>query len=68
MEDEKFWMVWNINGQAPTYMHPSEQNARLEAERLARANKGQRFVVLESKAMVFHNDVHWRECKERLPF
>lgn len=43
-----FWMVWNPDGNAPRYKHRTEEAAFAEAERLARTNKGQVFVVLES--------------------
>jgi glutathione S-transferase len=43
-----FWLVWNPNGRSPTFRHPSEQNAVTEAERLARLNPGETFIVLES--------------------
>lgn len=43
-----FWVVWNPSGRAPTYRHPSEERATAEAERLARTNPGETFVVLAS--------------------
>lgn len=43
-----FWFVWNPNGHAPRYRHPSEASAIKEAERLARENPGRTFIVLES--------------------
>lgn len=45
---EKFWMVWNPNGRAPTYRHDSKESATREAERLARANPEQTFIVLKA--------------------
>ncbi len=44
-----FWVVWNPQGQSPTFRHPSQQVATKEAERLARLNPKQRFHVLEAK-------------------
>ncbi len=43
-----FWFVWNPDGRSPTFRHLSEDNAVTEAERLARLNPGETFVVLES--------------------
>ena len=43
-----FWLVWNPNGHAPTRTHETRRSAELEAERLARMNRGQRFIVLQS--------------------
>lgn len=48
MPETSFFMVWCIGGSAPTRQHPDYGSAKAEAERLARANKGQAFVVLES--------------------
>ena len=46
--DKPFWLVWNPAGRPPLYRHESQLAATSEAERLARANPGQTFVVLES--------------------
>ncbi len=43
-----FWMVWNVEGRAPTYKHASHASAVNEAERLARLNPGQTFAVLRA--------------------
>lgn len=43
-----FWLVWNPQRTAPTYRHQSSLEATAEAERLARTNPGETFVVLES--------------------
>lgn len=45
---EKFWLVWNPEGRAPTVKHHSRQLATQEAERLARANFGLEFLIFES--------------------
>ena len=42
----KFWMVWNVDGNAPRYKHFSKALARDEAKRLAKLNPGNVFVVL----------------------
>lgn len=43
-----FWLVWNPTGKNPSYRHPSEASAITEAERLARENPGNTFVVLQT--------------------
>lgn len=43
-----FWFVWNPGGRNPAFRHRSEESAVDEAERLARNNPGETFVVLES--------------------
>ncbi|MEM7213290.1 MAG: hypothetical protein AAF479_15625 [Pseudomonadota bacterium] len=47
-EQGKFWMVWNPNGRAPTYCHPTRDSANREAERLAEENPGQQFIILKA--------------------
>lgn len=48
LTQKSFWLVWNPQGSNPRHQHQSEQSAITEAERLARGNPGQTFVVLES--------------------
>ena len=55
----KFWLVWNERGTNPTYKHPDEHSARVEAERLAKKYGGQ-FHVLEVVATCEKNDVAWQ--------
>lgn len=56
---DPFWLVWNPEGRAPTHKHDSPQSAAREAERLARLNPGQEFVVLKATASVKVRDVEW---------
>jgi hypothetical protein len=55
--DQAFWFVWNVNGNAPRYQHASPTSAVTEAERLARANPGETFVVLQSVCARCVNDM-----------
>jgi hypothetical protein len=48
MEEEKFWMVWNPKGRAPTYRHHSKASAQEEAERLAAMHTDTSFYVLKA--------------------
>lgn len=43
-----FWLVWNYGGGTPHFKHDNYWGAQNEAQRLARANPGQKFVVLEA--------------------
>ena len=52
-----FWLVWNYNGGAPTVPHGSYESAHAEAERLARCNKGQKFVVMQSVTACIVDDM-----------
>lgn len=45
---DAFWFVWNPDARAPRRQHTSRAQAEQEAERLARAHPGERFVVLQS--------------------
>ncbi len=43
-----FYLVWNEQGDCPTFKHLSFTSAQQEAKRLAKLNQGQKFHVLES--------------------
>ncbi|MBJ8552723.1 hypothetical protein I6M82_09890 [Acinetobacter bereziniae] len=45
---EIFYIVWNEQGNNPTFKHVSQEAAEQEATRLAKQNQGQRFHVLRS--------------------
>ncbi|WP_042297134.1 hypothetical protein [Paraburkholderia bannensis] len=46
-DPKPFYLVWSPTGQTPpTFKHQSRQSAVMEAERLARAHRGQKFFVL----------------------
>lgn len=53
-----FWTVWNPKRDTPTVAHSSEESATREAERLARANKGEQFFVMQATACRFVDDMH----------
>lgn len=55
---EPFWAVWGIEFGPPTYRHASLESATLEAERLAKANPGSPFVILQSLVAVEVNNIH----------
>lgn len=63
MDDRKFWMVWNKNGNPPRHPHPNEPAAIKEAERLAAQNPGQRFYVLEALCAREVNIMHRVELR-----
>ena len=47
-DNKKFWMVWNPNKQHPRFKHDSLEQAEKEAERLAKENQNQKYIVLEA--------------------
>lgn len=61
--NKRFWMVLGPQGM-PVVRHYSEAEAKKEAERLARANSGQEFVVLRSVSACIRSDVWWQDCDE----
>lgn len=48
VETPSFWFVWTKTGHVPRRKHGSEAGALAEAERLARANPGKKFIVLRA--------------------
>lgn len=60
-EDPKFWVVWKEGGGTPTIKHGTKQNARYEAERLAKCNPKGRFFVLESTDVCSVKSVEWKQ-------
>lgn len=72
----KFWMVLSdvphpcvvpTPASPPTYRHSTEAIAKKEAARLANANPGIKFFVLEVVAACVKSDVQWMEV-EKMPF
>lgn len=64
--NEPFWFVWNPNGRVPVYQHPSAKAAVAEAERLARLNSGETFVVLQSVCAVQVNDIQRTDLRPNI--
>jgi len=64
---EKFWLVWCVQGGAPTVKHSTFESAAYEAERLARNNQGKRFEVMERVSSVVRTDMSW-EGRQPMPF
>lgn len=55
-----FWLVWSPTGKtSPSKRHDLKEEAAAEAERLARANPGAEFYVLEPHACCKKSDVQW---------
>lgn len=51
-KEETFYVVWNPTAGPPRARHNTEQKALSEAERLARSNPGQKFIVLGAIATI----------------
>ena len=51
-EKVEFWFVWTKKGRVPRRMHDSFASADTEARRLAAANPGTKFIVLQAVSKV----------------
>lgn len=56
-EMKPFWMVYGIGQGCPTVRHETEDKAQREADRLARANPGVTFVLMEATKAVRRRDL-----------
>ena len=63
-----FWLVWCDGGGAPTVKHATYESAKNEARRLAQANRGKRFAVLQAIAHAVVDDVQFVEYRDEIPF
>jgi hypothetical protein len=66
-----FYLVWAEGGGTPTHKHATEQDARAEAERLARAHPNAVFCVLGLIGAAKKSDVQWMspiDENDELPF
>jgi hypothetical protein len=59
-----FWLIWCKDGGTPHYRHENYWGAQNEAQRLARANPGKQFVVLEATHAFEVNDMKQTEFKQ----
>jgi hypothetical protein len=71
-EPKTFWVVWCASFGPPTIRQISKDSAVNEAKRLAGANHGQQFFVLESIGFAQKVDVGWTPTVEddgsQMPF
>ncbi|GAP67363.1 hypothetical protein MBSD_n2684 [Mizugakiibacter sediminis] len=67
---EPFWLVWNPQGYNPQRKHNTKEGATREAERLARANPGQTFIVMESVCALVVDNIQRTDLRpgNELPF
>lgn len=68
MQQDTFWMVYSPQGGAPTRQHGSPDSAAREAERLARANPGREFYVLQAIEGRCVNDMQRVQLTTPIPF
>jgi len=67
-----FWLVWRASTDwrltVPRYQHATEEEARKEAERLARNTPGERFYVLPAQdfAIAEISPVKWDKATEAI--
>lgn len=71
MSEQKFWMVWNLEGRSPKVRHFTEESATGEAKRLSKENPGQKFYVVEAISKCIMPDpvkIVRLETRTTLPF
>lgn len=56
-----------IGKSTPNYRHSSQSAAEKEAERLAKINPGEEFIILKALKKVVVQSVHWADLEE-IPF
>jgi|GEM_PF-3021623 len=59
-----FWLVWDEQRRTPTVKHLVEDSARVEAERLAKANPGHQFHVLQLLGTCRFAGLEWSDVDE----
>lgn len=57
MNNNHFWMVWNLNNRNPSHRHSREDEAFKEAERLARKHPNEEFYVVVAIGCAKKTDV-----------
>lgn len=62
---EPFWLVWNPQGYNPQCKYNTEEGATREAERLARANPGQTFIVMESVGALVVDNIQRTDLRRK---
>lgn len=66
---EPFWMIYGLDQSAPRATHETFDQAKREAERLARCTPGVAFFVLQSIACAVKQDIEFRRMEfNELPF
>lgn len=68
MQEEKFWVVWNPDHGLPKFKHIDADAAEREASRLAAANPGHTFVVLEARCAMRSTTIQRIDFIDPLPF
>lgn len=66
--NDRFWMVWNPEGNSPKHQHWSRESASAEARRLASLNPSTDFYVLEAVGFARKVDVEYRQLDCEVPF
>lgn len=65
---KSFYMIWNPEGRPPTHKHASFTLAKSEAHRLAKANPGQQFFILNAIGMVEKVETVYHDLEHDVDF